>query len=71
MKGRLLFRWEASLTIRFALLLALSVEVAIAQGQRGTILIPGVQEPEEMRVEPFPTKRVDPTGPERMLAEAL
>jgi tetratricopeptide (TPR) repeat protein len=33
------------------------------------ILIPGVQEPDEMRVEPFPTHVL--TEPERMLAEAM
>jgi len=35
------------------------------------ILIPGVQEPEEMRVEPFPTTKAELTEPERMLGEAL
>jgi len=32
-------------------------------------LILGVQEPEEMRVEPFPTKKVELTAPERMMGE--
>jgi hypothetical protein len=33
------------------------------------ILVPGVAEPEEMRVEPFPT--FVPTEPERMLGDAM
>lgn len=36
---------------------------------RDPVLIPGVQEPEEMRVEPFPA--ASPTPPEQMLATAM
>ena len=36
---------------------------------RDPILIPGVQEPEEMRVEPFPA--ASPTPPEQMFAAAM
>jgi hypothetical protein len=39
--------------------------------QSRQLLIPGIQEPEEMRVEPFPTAKHDLTAPERMLGEAL
>ena len=36
---------------------------------RDPILVPGVQEPEEMRVEPFPAASLSP--PEQMLASAM
>jgi tetratricopeptide (TPR) repeat protein len=42
----------------------------IAADRREPILIPGVQEPEEMRVDPFLIKNVELTAPERELAEA-
>jgi tetratricopeptide (TPR) repeat protein len=45
--------------------------VAAEEQRRQPILIPGIQEPEEMRVEPFPTTKLDLTAPERMLGEAL
>jgi hypothetical protein len=45
--------------------------IAAAEQSRQPILIPGIQEPEEMRVEPFPTTKFDLTAPERMLGEAL
>jgi tetratricopeptide (TPR) repeat protein len=45
--------------------------IAAAEQSRQPILIPGIQEPEEMRVEPFPTTKRDLTAPERMLGEAL
>jgi tetratricopeptide (TPR) repeat protein len=35
------------------------------------ILVVGVQEPEEMKVDPFPTNKLDLSAPERMLGEAL
>ena len=41
----------------------------VAEVHREPILIPGVTEPEEMRVEPFPV--FVPTEPERMLGEAM
>jgi tetratricopeptide (TPR) repeat protein len=44
---------------------------AAAEQSRQPILIPGIQEPEEMRVEPFPTTKPDLTAPEQMLGEAL
>lgn len=43
---------------------------AVDTFRRGPILIPGVQEPEEMRVEPFPTNKVELTAPEKELAKA-
>ena len=45
--------------------------VATENQRREPILVPGVQEPAEMRVEPFPANKVDLTAPERMLGEAL
>src|ERR1700730_7932192 len=52
---------------------ALPIQTIAAQEQsREPILILGVQEPEEMRVEPFiPINDVVPTAPERMLGEAM
>jgi tetratricopeptide (TPR) repeat protein len=50
----------------------LSVQSIAAEEQRRTpSLIAGVQEPDEMRVEPFPTNKLDLAAPERMLGEAL
>jgi hypothetical protein len=40
-----------------------------AKAMAAPILIPGVKEPDEMRVEPFPKPIL--TAPERMLGEAL
>jgi tetratricopeptide (TPR) repeat protein len=37
----------------------------------GPILIAGIQEPEEMKVDPFPTNKLELSAPERMLGEAL
>jgi hypothetical protein len=45
--------------------------VATENQRREPILIPGVHEPAEMRVEPYPTNKVELTAPERMLGEAL
>ncbi len=52
-------------------LMAVVGTIAPAEQSRQLILIPGIQEPEEMRVEPFPTAKHDLTAPERMLGEAL
>jgi tetratricopeptide (TPR) repeat protein len=52
-------------------LMAVVGTIAAEEQRRPPILIPGVQEPEEMRVEPFPTTKLDLTAPERMLGEAL
>jgi tetratricopeptide (TPR) repeat protein len=41
------------------------------QNHREPILISGVREPDEMRVEPFPVANSVPTAPERMLADAM
>jgi hypothetical protein len=50
----------------------LSVQTSSAEEQpRAPILIPGIQEPEEMRVEPFPINKVVLTAPEQMLGEAM
>jgi tetratricopeptide (TPR) repeat protein len=46
------------------------MRVTETQQRREPILIPGVQEPDEMRVEPLLTKTVELTDPERELAEA-
>jgi tetratricopeptide (TPR) repeat protein len=48
-----------------------AVGIAAEDQRREPILIPGVQEPEEMRVKPFPTTKADLTASERMLGEAL
>jgi hypothetical protein len=46
----------------------LSVQSIAAEEQRRTpVLIAGVQEPDEMRVEPLPTNKLDLSAPERML----
>lgn len=42
---------------------------SVAEAHLAPILIPGVAEPEEMRVEPFP--KAAPNEPERMLGEAM
>jgi hypothetical protein len=48
------------------------VQSMAVEGQHGApILIPGIQEPEEMKVDPFPTNKLDLSAPERMLGEAL
>jgi tetratricopeptide (TPR) repeat protein len=44
--------------------------IAAAEQSRQPILIPGIQEPEEMRVEPLQSKKVEPPAPLRQLAEA-
>jgi tetratricopeptide (TPR) repeat protein len=50
----------------------LSVQLIAAEEQRSApVLIAGVQEPEEMRVEPLPTNKLTISAPERMLGEAL
>jgi len=49
---------------------AMGAVVAAAEQARQPILIPGIQEPEEMRVEPLPINKVELTAPERELAEA-
>jgi tetratricopeptide (TPR) repeat protein len=55
-----------------AVLINLLAAQCLAEEQRrAPILIVGVQEPEEMRVEPLPTNKLDLTAPERMLGEAL
>ncbi len=41
------------------------------QSHREPILIPGVREPDEMRVEPLQVTNFVPTAPEQMLADAL
>jgi tetratricopeptide (TPR) repeat protein len=50
---------------------AMGAVVAAAEQARQPILIPGIQEPEEMRVEPRPVDKVELTAPERELAEAI
>jgi tetratricopeptide (TPR) repeat protein len=51
-------------------LMAVVGTIAPAEQSRQPILIPGIHEPEEMRVEPLPINKVEPTAPERELAEA-
>jgi tetratricopeptide (TPR) repeat protein len=65
MRNRLLCGFVLFLIVITTVLIVASV----AQEQhRAPILIPGVQEPDEMRVEPFPI--IVPTEPVKMLAEA-
>jgi hypothetical protein len=74
MKRRFLFGLSSSLIICIltALTGALPVQTIAAEEQRREpILIPGVQEPDEMRVEPFPVNNVVLTAPELMLGEAM
>jgi tetratricopeptide (TPR) repeat protein len=52
-----------------ALLMGCVETIAEEQG-RQPILIPGIHEPEEMRVGPVAFKKFEPTAPERELAEA-
>src|SRR5216684_3203464 len=50
----------------------LATHPALAQEQHlAPISIPGVQEPEEMLVEPFPAPKANLSPPQRMLGEAL
>jgi len=51
-------------------LMAIVGTIAPAEQSRQPILIPGIQEPEEMRVEPLPINKVGLSAPERELAEA-
>src|SRR5690348_14850685 len=44
--------------------------IATAEQSRQPILIPGIQEPEEMRVDPLQSNKVEPPAPLRELAEA-
>jgi len=44
--------------------------IAAQEQRRAPILIPGVEEPDEMRVEPLPKQHVELTAAERELAEA-
>ena len=48
----------------------LSNAVAVEQ-PRTSILIPNIQEPEEMRVAPFPMRNIVPAPDDRMLGEAI
>lgn len=62
--------WIPSLeALVFAATSALTNPTATAQ--QSPVLIPGVLEPEEMRVEPLPIKKIELTAPERMLGDAL
>jgi tetratricopeptide (TPR) repeat protein len=45
--------------------------IAAEEQRQQPILIPGIQEPDEMRVEPLPTKKTELTAPDRMLGEAM
>jgi hypothetical protein len=56
--------------------LATALGTALAQTNTGPnhrepVLIPGIQEPDEMRVEPLPATNFSPTAAERMLADAM
>jgi tetratricopeptide (TPR) repeat protein len=62
-KGGLLFATFLSAGI-------LAVSVAAESPRPGPVLVPGIQQPDEMRVAPFPTKKVVLTAPEKELAEA-
>jgi tetratricopeptide (TPR) repeat protein len=74
MRRGLLFGLSSSLIIGIIAVWtgALPVQTIAAEEQRREpILIPGIQEPEEMRVEPFPVNNVVLTAPELMLGEAM
>lgn len=73
MKRSLLIDFSVALSIVTTVLtFPLSAGVIAAEPQRhDPILIPGVQEPDEMRVEPFPTNTVEPSAAERMLMDAF
>lgn len=47
------------------------VQAEAGQNHREPILISGVQEPDEMRVEPFPLTNFVPTAAEQLLADAM
>src|SRR5450631_881901 len=66
MRARLAFGLKALLLIATS---ALANQTVTAQ--QHPILIPGVLEPKELQVEPFPINKIDLTAPERMLGEAL
>jgi hypothetical protein len=55
----------------FVVVLVTSTGLLSAHSMAAPISIAGVQEPEEMRVEPFPTNKPDLSPPERLLGEAL
>jgi tetratricopeptide (TPR) repeat protein len=57
--------------IAIVLTAALSIGAVAAEQPHAPILIPNVQEPEEMRVAPFPKPNADLTPADRMLGEAL
>src|SRR6516162_10442812 len=56
--------------IAIVLTATLSNAVAVEQ-PRTSILIPNIQEPEEMRVAPFPMRNLVPAPDDRMLGEAI
>jgi len=51
-------------------LMAVVGTIAPAEQSQQPILIPGIQEPEEMRVKPLQSNKVEPPAPLRELAEA-
>lgn len=63
--------WTGLALALVALLVLISTSNQTAIAQQRPILIPGVLEPEEMRVESFPNKKIELTAPERMLGDAL
>src|SRR5262249_26341319 len=54
-----------------AIVLTATLNTRAAEQPRAPILIPNIQEPEEMRVPPFPTSNVELTPADRMLGEAI
>jgi hypothetical protein len=55
-----------------AVVLTATLSNAVAgEGPRTSILIPNIQEPEEMRVAPFPMRNIVPAPDDRMLGEAI
>jgi tetratricopeptide (TPR) repeat protein len=59
------------LLIGVAMVLAATLPIRAAEQPRAPILIPNVQEPEEMRVAPFPKSDTVLTPADRMLGEAI
>jgi len=55
-----------------AIVLTATLSNAVAgEEPRTSILIPNIQEPEEMRVAPFPMRNIVPAPDDRMLGEAI
>src|SRR6516164_229223 len=54
-----------------AIVLTATLSAVAVEQPRTPILIPNIQEPEEMRVAPFPMRNIVPARDDRMLGEAI